>query len=252
MPARKKRYRRHRRGRFGFLIKILTILAVCAAVVAALTLFFKVNVITVSGESHYTQQEILDASGVKTGDNLFLLNKFEVANRLVDQLPYIEEVRINRALPDQLLITVRECSATFAVEQNGTDWLISTGGKIVDSCDPAQAGGSPEIDGCELLAPSVGSQLAFSTQNKAQETSLLALMAALEKAQLLDQVRAIHLGNAAELTMDYADRFTVRFSYGADYAYKLRNLTAVVDALETNQTGAIDLTKDGEAHFLPN
>jgi Cell division septal protein len=251
--ARRGNYnRRHRRGRFGFLYKLISVLVICAAVIAALTLFFRVDTITVSGESRYTSQQVLDASGLKTGENLFLLNKYAVANSLLEKLPYIETVRINRKLPDTLLIDVTECSSTIAAVQDGTAWLISPSGKIVGSCAPAEASDQPVLDGCKLLAPSVGSQLALAKEQKQKQESLLALLGALEDAGLLDQLNAVHLDDASELVMDYAGRFAVEMPYGADYAYKLRNLTAVMEQLESNEKGTVDLTKDGEAHVLPS
>lgn len=42
------------------------------------------------------------------------------------------------------------------------------------------------IDGCELLAPSVGTDIALSTEFANQQTSLLALLAALDAAGLTD------------------------------------------------------------------
>ena len=54
MAARRNRKgRRRNRGRFGFLYKLLSTLAICAVVVAALTLFFRVDTIEVSGTARY-------------------------------------------------------------------------------------------------------------------------------------------------------------------------------------------------------
>lgn len=50
--------------------------------------------------------------------------------------------------------------------------------------------------------------------------SLLELLAALEAADKLGEVDAIHIGNAAYLTMDYMGRFSVELNYDADFAYK--------------------------------
>jgi cell division protein FtsQ len=245
----RKSARRRRHGRFRLLWKLLSVVVVAAAVVLAITLFFKVNTIAVSGEGRYREEEILKASGVETGDNLFLLNKYDIANSLLTKLPYIETVRINRKLPDTLLIDVTECTSVYAMEQDGTTWLLSSGGKLVESGDASIAAEIPVLDGCKMEEPTLAKPMQLTEPHR--QESLLALFAALDDASLVDQVQAIHLDSASELTMDYADRFQVRLLYGADYAYKLRNLTAVVDALETNQTGTIDLTKDGEAHFLP-
>jgi cell division protein FtsQ len=252
MARRRKSSRRRRGGRFGFLFKLLCMLAVCAAILAAMTLFFRVHKLVVTGQQRYTQEQILEASGVRTGANLFLLNKYDAANSILHKLPYIQEVRINRKLPDTLLIDVTECGGTLALVQDGAAWLISPGGKIVDRQDPAEAAKDPVLDGCTLLAPSVGSALALDTDHAAQQKSLLALLAALEKSGMLDQVDAIHLDSATEVVMDYAGRFSVEMPYGADYVYKLRNLQAVIDKLETNETGTVDLRKDGEAHVLPS
>ena len=60
MARRRKSNRRRRRGSFGFLYKLLSTLAICAVVVAALTLFFRVDTIEVTGNSRYTAQEIAD------------------------------------------------------------------------------------------------------------------------------------------------------------------------------------------------
>lgn len=115
MARRRHSNRRRRRGNFGFLYKLLSVLVICAAVVMALTLFFRVDTIEVTGTERYTEKDVIEASGIQLGDNLFLLNKYEAARSIAEQLPYIdiEDIRIRRELPDTLLIDVAEC---------GTPW----------------------------------------------------------------------------------------------------------------------------------
>lgn len=255
MARRRNSNRRRRRGSFGFLYKLLSTLAICAVVVAALTLFFRVDTIEVTGTQRYTAQEIIDASGVDTGDNLFLLNKYNVDQNIRSVLPYVQELRINRRLPDTLVIQVEECGTPLAVVQDGSAWLVSPAGKIVEQVEASAAENYAVIDGCELLAPSVGTSLALATEYASQQQSLLDLLAALEEAGLLDQVDAIHLDDLSILRMDYAGRFVVELPYGADYAYKLRFLTAILEkgAIQDNQTGTIQLTRnDGEVNFIPS
>ena len=40
-------------------------------VLAAVTVFFKVKRVTVSGESRYSSEEVLEAAGIAEGENLF-------------------------------------------------------------------------------------------------------------------------------------------------------------------------------------
>ena len=90
MARRRHSNRRRRRGNFGFLYKLLSVLVICAAVVMALTLFFRVDTIRVTGTERYTEDEVIEASGIQLGDNLFLLNKYEAARSIAEQLPYID------------------------------------------------------------------------------------------------------------------------------------------------------------------
>ena len=246
-----RRHGRGRRGRrFGVLYKLLTLVVVCAAAVLALTLFFKVESVEVTGNSRYSAQEIQDACGVQLGDNLYLLSKPDMVQRLHQQLPYIDEVRITRQLPNTLCVQVTEFSTVYAVEQEGTVWLLTSGGKIVETA--AERGDVPLIDGCELLAPSLSGDVSFALELQNRQESLFALLTALESAELTEGVRAIHLGDPTVLTMDYTERFSVEMPYSADYPRLLRYLTLVIEELETNLTGVIDLTRDGEPHFRPN
>ena len=112
----------------------------------------------------------------------------ERAQVLAEALPYIEieNTRIQRKLPDTLLIQVQECGDPLAWTQDGTVWLMSPAGKIVEQTDTAA--GHPTVDGCELLAPSVGTQIAVDTAYETRRESLLELLAVLDETGDLAKV----------------------------------------------------------------
>lgn len=257
--ARRRHSKRRRRGSFSFLYKLLSTLVICGAIILALTLFFRVDTILVTGQERYTAEEVAAATGVEIGDNLYLLNKNRVANNILAALPYIEHIHPYRRLPDTLVIEVTECGTPLAVVQDGSAWLISPsgdpGGKIVEQKDAAAAADYGVIDGCQLLAPTVGTPLALATEYAGQQTSLLALMKALYEADMIDDVDAIHLADLSMLTLDYAGRFTVQLPYGADYAQKLKTLRLILEgeAIQDNMTGTFDMRKDsGRIPFKQN
>jgi len=255
MARRRNSNRRRRRGSFRFLYKLLSVLVICGAVIAALTLFFRVDTVVVTGQQRYTEQQVREAAGILPGDNLFLLDKYDVAGSIIEQLPYTEEIRINRKLPDTLLIQVRECGLPLALEQGGSVWIISPKGKIVEQAEPPAVEEYGVISGCELLMPSVGTQIALATEYAGKQASLLSLLSALETAGMLEQVDGIRLDEADVLRMDYAGRFTVVLPYGADYVYKMRYLTAILadERIQDNMSGTIDMRReDGRANFIQN
>ena len=253
--ARRRNSNRRHRGSFGFLYKLLSMLVICAAIIAAITLFFKVKEIKVSGQQRYTVEQIQEATGILLGDNLYLLDKHEVAAGIVEELPYIETIRINRDLPDTLVITVQECDTPLAFVQDGFAWLMSPKGKIVDQQDAVAAEDYANVTGAQLLAPSVGTQIALATEYARQQSSLLELLKALGDAGMLEQLDGIRLGDTQAIYMEYADRFTVKMPYEADYAYKLRYLTAILDSgkIQSNMTGTFDMmAEDGRTNFIQN
>ena len=222
MARRRGSARRRRRGSGGFLYKLLSVLLICGCLVAAITLFFQVDTVVITGEKRYTEAEIREASGVEDGDNLFLLNKYQVIRNIADALPYIEieNTTIQRKLPDTLLIQVRECGDPLAWEQDGIVWLVSPAGKIVEQ--KTSTAGYPTIDGCRLLAPSV-----LTVQ-----------------------------GDLAYISMDYMDRFTVKLDYDADFANKLQLLDLSINSgkIQDNMTGTFDMRyrADGRIYFQQN
>lgn len=250
--ARRRNSNRRRRGSFGFLYKLLSILVICGAIVAAVTLFFRVDQVEIFGEGRYTEEEIRQASAIEDGDNLYLLNKNTVVSRIRAKLPYIEEIRINRKLPDTLVIEVKECGRPFALVQDGSAWLISPKGMIVDQLEESAAADYGVISGCQLLAPTVGTQLALATEYASQQRSLLDLLAALEEAEMLEDVDGIRLDDLSAIRMDYVGRFTVKMPYGADYATKLKLLRMAMESevVQDNMTGTFDMMREDGRTYL--
>ena len=257
MARRRRSNRRRRRGSSGFLYKLLSVLVSCGCLVAALTLFFRVDTVVVTGQARYTAQEIQEASGIHEGDNLLLLNKYNASANITEALPYIEELRIQKKLPDTLLVEVRECGAPVALVQDGSAWLISPGGKsgkgkIVEQKDAEAAADYAVLTGCTLLAPSVGSEVVLGSEYASQQASLLSLLSALSEAEMLEDIDGIHLEDPAVLRMDYLGRFTVKLPYGADYAMKLRILRMAVESeyVQDNMTGTFDMTREDGRTYL--
>lgn len=252
--SRYSNHRRRRRGSSGFLYKLLSVLVICGCLVAALTLFFRVDTIVVTGQSRYTAQEIQEASGIQQGDNLLLLNKYNASGSIAQQLPYIEEIRIHKELPETLRIEVRECETPVAVVQDGFTWLISSSGKgkIVDQLDASAAGDYAQVTGCTLLAPSIGSEVVLGSEFSLQQESLLGLLSALDEEGMLPNLDSISLEDLSVIRVGYLDRFTVKLPYGADYASKMRILKLAIesDYVQDNMTGTFDMTREDGRVYL--
>ena len=253
MAKKRKNRRRRARGSFGPLLRLLSVVLTAVVIVAALTLFFKVETVSVSGNSRYTTQEIIDICGVKQGDNLVLLDKYAIAQRLYTQLPYITDVRINRAFPDGLTEQVVETHAALAIESIGAWWLVSENGKVVDVTDAQGAKEYLILRGMNAQGIEVGTQLTLAPEDHISAQRLKELVAALSERGMLDKTEAIDAGKRDHLVIRYDGRFDVELYYDADLDFKLDCLLAAVNELEPNETGIIRMTMkdENEVRLIP-
>lgn len=251
--GRNNRKRRRNRRRFGPLFKLLCILTAAAALTFGATVFFQVETIVVSGNSRYTQEEIIAAAGVQVGDNLFRMNKFQRIEQAEEQLPYLESMTIRRNLPSTLVITVTEWEAVAQVPGGDGSWLISVGGKLLEQAP--ENSGVISVTGIQGLAPQPGQQLAVSQEETPQLEALLELLDVLQQQNMIHEVSAIDL-TSTRITMEYEGRFSVKLLLNSDFSYRMKVLQEVVKDLNERMgedvRGSWDLTQEEKvAVFSP-
>ena len=268
--SQRSRTRRRSRGRFGPLFKLLCVLAVVVALTAGATVFFRVERVSVSGCHRYTTEEIIAASGIRLGDNLYSLNKVSIDRNIRTKLPYVEELTINRALPSTILITVTECEAAaqaavpdpaqaaaaqeeLAAENPDAEpvplsqepWLISVRGKLLEPAPPDSE--AIPVTGLTPISPEAGSLLKVPESESTRLAALTSLLQAIQDEKLTGEISSIRL-DATRLTVRYAGRFDVEMKLNCDFPYSLRLMQAVREKIEEQHgpdaAGLIDLTQE--------
>ena len=252
--AHRRRNRRRRRGSLGPLLRVLSVLLTAVAVVAALTLFFKVDQVVVSGNSRYSAEEIIEVSGVEQGDNLILMDKYHIAEKLYTELPYITEVRINRKLPDVLMVEVVETQAVAAIKGGSSTWLMDSGGKLLEVVSASMAKKYITLEGLTAESPAISGKLKLGEESPISAQRLLELMQALKQWGMLEKTTSLDASDPDYMVLSYDGRFEVEMFYDADFDFKLNCLQAAVAQLEPNETGTIRMTMkdDNEVRFIPD
>lgn len=250
----KKRKKRRRRGGLSRLLRPLSFILAAVAVVAALTLFFKVQTIEVTGTSRYRADDIIDASGVEIGDNLVLLDRYRISQRIYTSLPYVTDVRPKPKFPNTLEIEVVETRAAAAIQGGGGFWLLSADGKILESVDSTAAADYLRIEGVWAVEPAVSSTLALPEESPLSVDRLRSLLGALLEQEALTRTDTIDCTNPREMVLEYDGRFRVEIFYDADFDFKVSCMVSAADKLEPNQTGTLRMTMsdDYEVRFIPS
>ena len=245
--------------------------AVVVAVFLGLSVFFRVDTITVAGADKYTPWMIRQASGVETGDALLSISEARVASRIISDLPYIDEVKVSRKLPGTVEIQVTELQVTYSIEdENSVWWLISSSGRAVEQVTQEQAMGYTRVEGLTIRAPQAGQTVqavpgqiidpdegtgVTRDQAEADEQlqALITIMTELERSRIIGEIAIIDVSDAAQLRLEYPQLLTVRLGNAQRMDYKIRYLAAAAEKLEGTQNGELDLTLEysEDAIFTP-
>ncbi len=99
---------------------ILAILLVLGIVVSLVLLLFPVTEIEILGDSRYTYNEIIEASGIKEGSRLYFINENRAEKLLLERYPYLENVEINSYFPNRVVIEITQFKEIYLLaHENG-------------------------------------------------------------------------------------------------------------------------------------
>lgn len=251
--AGRKKQAKNRRPSSGVAVRLIIMLAVVAAIVFGVAIFFKVTTIEVQGNTLYSAEDVIAASGIEPGDNLLLVNKATTAGNILAALPYVEEVRgIVRSLPDTVVIQIQESEASFAVQTDvNTTWLVNSRGKALEKVEGELPEGQPQILGVSVKAPAAGMTVTAVEQSRLD--AALAVLSGLDGTGILEHVASINVEKDYDIIVQYDDRYTIRLGGTDDLAYKIQYLTSILAELSDFQAGTIDLTDaaNKKATFQP-
>jgi cell division protein FtsQ len=108
---------------------------------------FAIEHIDITGNQQLTAAKVIEAAGLKVGQNIFKIAPDEVQHRL-EQLPWIEYVSVRRRLPGRYSIDLRERRAVARVGA-GARLLVSDQGLAVKPLEPSDPSDLPVITGVD-------------------------------------------------------------------------------------------------------
>ena len=249
-------------NRNRFLLQMATVAAVVVAILLGLTIFFKVvspleGGVKVSGTVKYDPYDIVMASGISEKDNLITLNKNRISARILAEFPYIATVQIEKQLPDTVVIQITELEVVYAVQdQDSNWWLMSAGGKLVESCSEAIAKSHTKITGFLLASPEAGQQavayeppqepdaegntVPVTVYARERLEATLAILQNLEREGFVGTMASVDVSNIMDIRMWYGNRFEMLVGDAQNLPKKINALSQALDLKEDYETGVLD------------
>lgn len=214
-----KRMRRRRRMMSVYTVVVI-LLVLTVGVTMCFTFLFNIDRIVVSGESvTYTSLEIVEASGIHAGDNLFRIDRKKAEQRILDQLLYVETASVDRDFPSTLRIKVTRCIPAYNIQYDKGVLLVSRKGKILADNDfYTDVDNLPIIYGFDPADTEPGKPLRSKNENKYEAFSQL--IKRFDRDDNTD-ISTIDLTNEYAITVNYRNGLIFKMGNWSDVEYKL-------------------------------
>ena len=250
--AKQETQTKYHRRRNGVLFTILAVILIAASVVAACTVFFRVETVTVEGTARYTTEEILSVANVEMGANMILTPGEQIAQRIYEALPYVDEVDVQKQFPTTINLKITETQAAMVLQGTASAWLLDAKGKLLEPVsDGTDVSGLIQVTGVELLELQQGQQAQTTPENQSRLDGLVGLTQALDRAGILASVTSIDVSSSTEIVMVYENRITARMLNNVDFDRKMQVLESIVATLGETDRGSINMRANARAIWSP-
>ena len=245
----KKKLARKRKMRKNIFMFFMAVAVLCIGLVLVFSLFFKINTISVKGDNVYSDKMVTEKSGIEFGSNLFRVSQTKISEKLSKDLPYIEEVTLERKLPDTLIINVKATREVAAIASKGGFVLIDKTGKVLDKDASILRENVAMLSNVKATEIIEGEKITLTNQEKTD--AVLSLLEAIDKCGL-DLITEINVKNINDIKIKYDDRITFEIGSLTNVETKLaRGKAALEKENEINaySKGTLDLKTEPYVYF---
>ncbi len=203
--------------------------------------FFIVGEIIISGDSPYTPQQIIDASGMSIGDSLYRADGRSAEEAISNNLPYILSVDVKIKLPSSVYITVESQSAVMYAEIAGEYYALSGDMRVLErsvSADEFISRGLLYITLPPVGNAVVGSRLTLS--NGWDPAYIGEIAEVLENSELSGRIDRLFLDERFNIILSVDGRYRICFGSDQNAADKALAAARVIEAYG-DKFGSADL-----------
>lgn len=243
-------YRLAQRRKIGHQIRrtVSALLLVClfagCAMATVYKLMYVIRVIDIAGVERYAAEDILTASGVREGANLYSFSSRLVENAVTLRYPYVRTLGVSRRAPSTVQFTVSEDTAVFYAEIYGEKRALSPTLRVLErvSEEEIDALGLIRLRIPEVESAMAGRVISFREEKHARQIreSLTELLA----SPLCERITSVDLRNPYKISMVADSRFLLEFGDPSEMGVKMKVASAVLsdDLFKTDIKAQIDLS----------
>lgn len=236
----KKEAKKHKGNNILFYIAF-GLVFVILSVSLSLTVFFNVETVEVEDSLIYTADEVIAASGVTMGENVFLISSEKIESNIVTALPYIKSVDVQKRLDNKIVITVHETYDYMVVASNSGFAVLSPEKKVLRFLEGSYPKNLVHVFGLKVSNVHVGEKAVFDSTTS--EKALDELIPMLIKTGF-SQTGEINVFDLSSIKIQYDDRILINIGTQSELEYKLTfAMQAINTSIEEDAVGTLNLSQ---------
>ena len=247
-------------------IKNILIAVFILALVTAIFLFFtnqyffKIKNINISENEKYSYDEILKASGITIGEELYSIDVKKAKANITDMLTYAESVNITRIPPSTVNIEIKTEKGFFGITVSGDYYIISEKFRVVDKIKITPESSFEPPDGIITFETNAVKKCYLGQKIEFKDDDIFDFLKEItaffsenkknkDNADMLSIIKNIDITNKFNVVMNYGDKFLVRFGIFENISSKIMNTFEVIKELPDYAEGVIDISEGKIASF---
>lgn len=221
---------------------------------------FKVKnwTVVLSEDNLYSQENIIKASGIEEGAELFGFDKRLAENNIKKELAYVESVSILRIPPFTVRIAVKTDEAAFGFTLGGDYYIISEKFRVAEKISINNREqrdfvppGVVNIVTDDVKKCFVGETIEFADEDILD--FLKELLRLIKENEDAEMISSVNIKDKFDVVMNYSDLYLVKFGVFENiYSKALGSFAVINEVSERGLTGIIDISEEKIAPFTPD
>ncbi len=205
---------------------------------------FNVSIITVKGAERFSQQDIINVSGITYDTNIFRVDE-QKAKENIEQTPYVEVTDIKRTFPAGVEIIVRERTPQAQIATVNGYYIIDEM-CIALGLNQAKDESIITVTGLPIAEPVFGKKITSTDESKVN--ALSRVLEALKKYSLDKDTQSVDITDENSVSIVYCG-VKVKLGDAVTSADKLRVLESTFNAVKGKITDGKCLNMETEGAY---
>jgi cell division septal protein FtsQ len=209
---------------------------------------FGVVSVTVVGNTQYDEQAILQMSGIREGQSVFVLDRNKAANEIKANFHYVEDVKVKVDWNRNVTIEIAEAQPLGAVYANGQWVVVSQSGRGLYA-EPIRSQRPLRylyIKGAKTVSALPGEQVLDSDSL----ALLKELFDSLSYAGLLDDISVVDIGNRGDIRLNWKNQITLLLGNDSNLPFEIAaaagTIPKVLEKHGQTATGVLNLIQHSD------